>query len=70
MSKKALFEIIIAALLVIVEVVVILTCSSGEALNAANADAYMTSLLAVFINIDVLYLIVLQIINSNWGKKN
>lgn len=69
MSKKTLIETIIAALLVIVEVVVILICCSGEAQSAAIVDAYMTTVLAIFINIDVLYAIALLIINSNSKNK-
>ncbi len=69
MSKKTLIQIIIAALLLLVEIIVVLVCRFGEALHAASVDAYMTALLTVFINIDVFYLIVLQIINSNRKNK-
>ncbi len=69
MSKKAIIEIIIAALLLIVEIIVILVCRFGEALNAVSVDTYMTALIAIFINIDMFYVIALQIINSNWRNK-
>ena len=69
MSKRALIEILIAALLLIVEIIVVLVCRFGDALNAASVDSYMTAIIAVFINIDVFYLIALQIINSNWKNK-
>ncbi len=66
MSKRTKTEIIIAALLLIVEIIVVLICRFGEALNAASVDTYMT---ALFINIDMFYVIALQIINSNWKDK-
>ena len=69
MSKRALIEILIATLLLIVEIIVVLVCRFGDALNAASVDSYMTAIIAVFINIDVFYLIALQIINSNWKNK-
>lgn len=69
MSKKTLTEIIIAVLLVVVEVIVVLVCRFGEALSADSIDVYMTSLLAIFINIDVLYAIALLIINSHSKNK-
>ncbi len=69
MSKRTKTEIIIAALLLIVEIIVVLICRFGEALNAASVDTYMTALIAIFINIDMFYVIALQIINSNWKDK-
>lgn len=69
MSKRAKIEIIIAALLLIVEIIVVLVCRFGEALNAVSVDSYMTAVIAIFINIDVFYIIALQIVNSNWKDK-
>ncbi len=65
MKKRALIELIIAALLVVIEVVVVLICRfSDDALNAPSMDVYMTSVIAIFINIDVVYAIVLIIVNQ------
>lgn len=69
MSKRALIEILIAALLLIVEIIVVLVCRFGEALNAVSVDSYMTAVIVIFINIDMFYIIALQIINSNWKNK-
>ena len=71
MKKRVLVESIIAALLVVIEVVVVLVCRfSDDALNAASMDVYMTSVIAIFINIDVIYAIVLIIANSYLNNKN
>ena len=65
MKKRALVELIIAVLLVVIEVVVVLICRfSDDALNAASMDVYMTSVIAIFINIDVIYAIALIIVNQ------
>ena len=71
MKKRVLVESIIAALLVVIEVVVVLICRfSSDALNATSMDVYMTSVIAIFINIDVIYAIVLIIVNSHFNNKN
>lgn len=68
MKKKYLIEIILAVALVLVELIVIL-CSYSESLHAPNTDMFLTSIIAIFTNIEVLYGIGLVILNSDWRKK-
>lgn len=59
-----LIELIIAGLLLFTEAITLGVCYS-EAQSAANPDLYLTSIVAIFINLDVLYGLVLLIINGN-----
>ena len=68
MKKKYIIEIVIAALLVLAELIVIL-CTYSEALHAPNTDIFITSIIAIFTNIEVLYGIGLAIFNSAWRKQ-
>lgn len=68
MKKKYLVELIIAILLVVIELIVILVMYP-EALTAQNTDASMTALLAIFINVDILYGIIIIIFNGDWRKQ-
>ena len=68
MKKKYVLEIVIAVLIVLVELIVIFW-SYSEALHAPNTDIFMTSIIAIFTNIEVLYGIGLVILNSDWRKK-
>jgi heme/copper-type cytochrome/quinol oxidase subunit 4 len=68
MKKKYLVELIIAILLVVIELIVILVMYP-EALTAQNTDVSMTALLAIFINVDILYGIIIIIFNGDWRKQ-
>ena len=59
-----LLELIIAGILFLAEVVTLLVCYP-EAQSATNPDMYLTSIVAIFINLDVLYGLVLLIVNGN-----
>lgn len=67
MKKKYLVELIITILLAVAEIIVVLV-TYPEALKAENTDVFMTAIVALFINIDVLYGIILIIFNGNWRK--
>ena len=67
MKKKYLTELIIAILLLVIEIIVVSVMYS-DAKNAQSTDVYMTALIAIFINIDVIYGIILIIFNGNWRK--
>jgi hypothetical protein len=67
MKKKYLVELVIAILLLLIEVIVVLVMYS-EALNASNTDVYITAIIALFTNIEVIYGIILIIFNGNWRK--
>ena len=67
MKRKYLTELIVFILLLVIEVIVIAVVHS-EAVSAQNPDAYMTSVIALFINIDVLYSVFLIIFNGDWRK--
>lgn len=67
MKKKYLVELIITILLTVAEIIVVLV-TYPEALKAENTDVFMTAIVALFINIDVLYGIILIIFNGNWRK--
>jgi hypothetical protein len=67
MKKKYVVELILAILLFVVEMIVILVMYP-EALNAQSTDVYMTAILAIFTNIEVIYGVILIIINGNWRK--
>ncbi len=64
MKKRMLIESLLAALLLLAEVITIAVCYS-EAASAKSPDLYLTSIVALFINLDVFYGIVLLIVNGN-----
>lgn len=68
MSKKTLIEAIIAALLIAVEVIVIVVSAFTYSLR--NYDFYIMYLLAIFTNIDVIYGVILLIINSKTDESH
>jgi hypothetical protein len=67
MKKKYLVELVIAIALAVIEGIVILV-KYPEALNAQSIDVYYTALFAIFINIYIIYGVILIILNSNWRK--
>jgi hypothetical protein len=67
MKRKYLIELIIAIAILVVEGIFILV-NYPAALNAQNTDVYITAILALFINIFVVYGIALIIINGDWRK--
>jgi len=67
MKKKFIVELILAIILVVTEVIVV-AVMYPEAKSASSIDAYISSLLALFINIDVLYGIFIMILNYDWHK--
>ena len=64
MKKRMLLELIIAGLLLLAEVITIIACYP-EARSAASPDLYLTSIVAIFINLDVFYGVILLIVNGN-----
>lgn len=67
MKKKYIAELIIAILLLVIEIIVVSVMYS-DAKSAQSTDVYITALIAIFINIDVIYGIILIIFNGNWRK--
>ena len=67
MKKKYIIEIAIAGLLALAEIAVVL-CFYSEAQRAQNPDLFLTAIIAVFTNVEVLYGIGLIVINSDWRK--
>lgn len=67
MKKKYLIELIIFILLLVLEIIVVAVMYS-EAASAQSPDVYITSIIALFTNIDVLYGVFLLIIHGNWRR--
>jgi hypothetical protein len=67
MKKKYVVELMIAILLLLIEMIVI-AVMYPEALSASNTDVYMTAIIALFTNIEVIYGVILIIINGDWRK--
>lgn len=64
MNKRTLIEAIIGALLLVVEMIVVLVRIIGMA-KYSSPDSYLMYLLIIFTNIDVIYGVILLIVNSN-----
>ena len=68
MKKKYIIEIVIAAILVIANIIAAICYVCGD--NVTNIDTEMTALMTLFIAIYAVFIIVLLIINGNWRKDN
>lgn len=66
MNKKTLIEAAVAALLFAVEVIVVLICLFGSNMQLSGILVYI---LAIFTNIEVVYGIVILLINSKNDNK-
>lgn len=68
MSKKTLIEAIVAALLLAIEVLVVLIVSF-ERNVFYGVNSYLMYVLVIFTNIDVVYGVIILIINTNRKDK-
>ena len=66
MNKRTLIEAIIGVLLLVVELIVVLVRIASPAYALyTSLDSYLMYLLVIFTNIDVIYGVILLIVNSN-----
>lgn len=64
MNKRTLIEAVVGALLLVAELIFVLVRVSAH-ITTAVADSYLMYLLVIFTNIDVIYGVILLIVNSN-----
>ena len=69
MKKITKIEIGITVLLVLAEVITFSICYP-ESLHSNNPDSYLTAIIAFFINLDVIYALILIIVHNHFRLKN
>ncbi|MDE7105879.1 MAG: hypothetical protein K2O22_01780 [Anaeroplasmataceae bacterium] len=69
MKKITKIEIGITILLVLAEIITFSICYP-ESLHSNNTDSYLTAIIAFFINLDVIYALILIIVHNHFRLKN